>query len=75
MKSKDSREAVLSAVTIVENLIEVTVKNEENEMTEQLRETKELLLLSLEDSSFDVFTYENALVCIKFIINVLSNNS
>lgn len=75
MKSTDSRKAVLSAVTIIENLIEVTVKNEEDEMTEQLREAKELLLSSLGGSSFDVFTYENALACIKFIIEVLSNNS
>ncbi|EKO3370785.1 hypothetical protein ORG55_000132 [Vibrio fluvialis] len=75
MKSKDSREAVLRAVTIVENLIEVTVKNEEDEMTEQLREAKELLLSSLEGNSFDVLSYKNALTFIKFIIEVLSINS
>lgn len=58
-------EAVINAVAIIENLIEVTEKNNENEMAEQLKEARRILLFSGKGKSIDVETIKNiiALIC------------
>lgn len=69
------REAVKRAVVIIENLIEVTEKNKETEIAEQLREAKQLLLDDLENKNLDILLAQNAAALIKYILAILTSFS
>lgn len=74
MKFRCENEAVQRAVAIIESLIEVTVKNDAHEMTEQLREVRLLLIEFQNGFRIDSTVIQTGLSLVKYIIEVLHNS-
>ncbi len=75
MTTNCNHEAVQRAVAIIENMIEVTVKNEEHEMTEQLTKAKLILTSSQQRLQLPLKEISNGLSIVKYIVEILSNLS
>lgn len=75
MTTSCSHEAVERAVAIIENLIEVTVKNDEHEMTEQLTKAKLILTQSQQKQKLPLKEVSEGLSIVKCIVEILSNLS
>ena len=75
MKFKKKNEAIQKAVVIIENLIEVTAKDEESEASLQLKEAKRLLTEAQQNKSVDMDAVKIALDFFKYVLVVFFNNS
>lgn len=74
MKFNNDREAIKRAVAIIESLIEATTRNQQDDMTKQLSDAKEQLLLDLDNSALNTNTIIKTIGLFKFIFDLLSDS-
>ncbi|MFM4720894.1 hypothetical protein [Aeromonas bivalvium] len=74
MKFNNDREAIKRAVAIIESLIEATTRNQQDDMTKQLSDAKEQLLLDLDNSALNTNTIIKTIALFKFIFDLLSDS-
>ncbi|TNI77718.1 hypothetical protein CF116_19495 [Aeromonas veronii] len=74
MKFNNDREAIKRAVVMIESLIEATTRNQQDDMTKQLSDVKEQLLLDLDNSALNTNTIIKTIGLFKFISDLLSDS-
>ncbi|MFM5400117.1 MULTISPECIES: hypothetical protein [Aeromonas] len=74
MKFNNDREAIKRAVVMIESLIEATTRNQQDDMTKQLSDVKEQLLLDLDNSALNTNTIIKTIGLFKFIFDLLSDS-
>ncbi|MFB3947235.1 hypothetical protein ACE1V3_10510 [Aeromonas veronii bv. sobria] len=74
MKFNNDREAIKRAVVMIESLIEATTRNQQDDMTKQLSDVKEQLLLDLDNSALNTNNIIKTIGLFKFIFDLLSDS-
>ncbi|OJW64987.1 MAG: hypothetical protein BGO64_12435 [Aeromonas sp. 62-46] len=59
---------------MIESLIEATTRNQQDDMTKQLSDVKEQLLLDLDNSALNTNTIIKTIGLFKFIFDLLSDS-